>query len=102
MQTPLLLTTEGRQGAYSSGRLGFQPQNDSGSPACEQPLDSAFPFAPSSTTAPPAYGPLRFWPRRGASGPSVERTSGPDSGLPWRHSLRLLLTDTVEMGCLVC
>src|SRR5262249_8531156 len=37
-----LLTAEGRQGAYSTGRPYSQPQDDSGSPACERPLDSAF------------------------------------------------------------
>src|SRR5215472_19029210 len=102
MQTLLVLTSEERQGAYTSGRPSVGPRNDSGSPACEPPLDRASEFAPSSTTAPPAYGPLRFWPRRGASGPSVVRTCGPDSGLLWRRWQRLPPGDSVKTDCLVC
>src|SRR5260370_26086951 len=100
MQARLVLTGEGRQGAYSNERPYHRPRDDSGSPACERPLDSAFRFAPSSTTAPPAYGPLRFWPRRGASGPSVELTSGPELDLPWRRWLLLPPRDSVRTGFL--
>src|ERR1043165_8245761 len=78
---PSCSATDGRQGAYSSARPLLRPQEDSGSPACELPLDRASAFAPSSTTAPPACGPLQLWPRRGASWPSVGHTPGPSSYL---------------------
>ena len=66
---PSCLRLRGGRGPIQIDGHRVRPQGDSGSPACERPLDRACWFAPSSTTAPPAYGPLRSWPRRGASAP---------------------------------
>src|SRR5689334_17602120 len=96
------LRAEGGRGPIQGLGHGCWPRDDSGSPACERPLDRTSLYAPSSTIAPPAYGPLLLWPRRGASGPSDARTRGPDLCLLGRHCWPLPPEDDVKTGFLVC